>query len=176
MVLQYFEPTASPDDSMYPEQIPGMQTIIGCMWALTDFTAVIGATHMVPGSHRHIGRGMNVDLSVSEQAVMTKGSVLIYLGSTWHGAGKNRSNESRMGLVNTYSLGWLRQEVNQYLSVPVELARSFDERMRCMPGYTTHDKLGDRLGKYYGSDTAFVNKDNDARHYRPYPPDFREEG
>jgi ectoine hydroxylase-related dioxygenase (phytanoyl-CoA dioxygenase family) len=130
------------DDSMYPVQIPGMQTIINCMWALTDFTEENGATHVVPGSHRHIGRGMHVDLSDSEQAVMSKGSVLFYLGSTWHGAGANRSDEARMGLVNTYSLGWLRQEVNQYLNVPMDIARTYDERMRCLLGYTTHDKQG----------------------------------
>ena len=76
-----------------------------------------------------------------------------------------------MGLINTYSLGWLRQETNQYLSVALELARTYDKRMRCLLGYTTHDKKGDRLGKYYGSDTSFIDKDNYARNYRPYPPD-----
>ncbi len=80
-----------------------------------------------------------------------------------------------MGLVNLYSLGWLRQETNQYLSVPLELARTYDERMRRLLGYTTHDKLGDRLGKYYGSDTSFIDKDNYARHYRPYLPENKEE-
>lgn len=157
------------DDSMYPFQLPGMETQISCMWALTDFTEENGATHVVPGSHLHVGRGMPVDVSNNEQAIMPKGSALFYLGSTLHGAGENRSNEARIGLINTYSLGWLRQEVNQYLNVPIELARAFDERMRCLLGYTTHDKLGDRLGKYFGSDTAFVDKDDYARHYRPWP-------
>jgi hypothetical protein len=78
-----------------------------------------------------------------------------------------------MGLINIYSLGWLRQETNQYLSVPLELVRTYDDRMRCLLGYTTHDSLGDRLGKYYGSDAAFADKDDYARHYRPYPPDSR---
>ncbi len=76
-----------------------------------------------------------------------------------------------MALISTCSLGWLRQEVNQYLSVPMELARTCGDRMRRLLGYTTHDKQGDRLGKYYGSDTSFVDKDNYARNYRPYPPD-----
>ena len=38
------------DDSMYPVQIPGLETQISCMWALTDFTEENGATHVVPGS------------------------------------------------------------------------------------------------------------------------------
>ena len=106
---------------------------------------------------------------------MPAGSALFYLGSTWHGAGANRSDEARMGVITVYSLGWLRQEANQYLSIPMELARAFDERMRRLLGYTTHDLRGDRLGKYYGSDTMFVDKDNYARHYRPYPPETKGE-
>ena len=163
------------DDCIYPVQIPGLEMLVGCVWALTDFTEENGATQVVPGSHRHISMGEDVDLSSCEQAVMPKGSALFYLGSTMHGAGKNRSDEARMGLVNLYSLGWLRQETNQYLSVPLELARTYDERMRRLLGYTTHDKLGDRLGKYYGSDTSFVDKDNYARNYRPYPPELNGE-
>ncbi len=154
------------DDCIYPVQIPGVQTLLGCIWALTDFTKENGATHVVPGSHRHISMGENVDFSSRVQAIMPKGSVLFYLGSTWHGAGENRSDDARMGLINNYSLGWLRPEVNQYLNVPIDLVRSYDVRMRCLLGYTTHDKKGNRLGGYFGNDDAFVDKDNYARHYR----------
>ncbi|MCH8867270.1 MAG: phytanoyl-CoA dioxygenase family protein [Proteobacteria bacterium] len=157
------------DDCVYPVQIPGMQTLFGCIWALTDFTEVNGATCVVPGSHRHISMGEDVDLSNPVQAVMPKGSVLFYLGSTWHGAGENRSDGARMGLINNYSLGWLRPEVNQYLNVPIELVQTYDERMRCLLGYTTHDRRGNRLGSYFGNDAAFVDKDNYARHYRVGP-------
>jgi ectoine hydroxylase-related dioxygenase (phytanoyl-CoA dioxygenase family) len=159
------------DDCIYPMRLPGMEMLIGCIWALTEFTEDNGATRVVPGSHRHIGMGEDIDVSHCEQAVMRKGSALFYLGSTMHGAGENRSDKARMGLINTYSLGWLRQEVNQYLSIPMEIARTLDDRMRRLLGYTTHDKKGDRLGKYFGSDSSFIDKDDYANHYRPYPPD-----
>jgi ectoine hydroxylase-related dioxygenase (phytanoyl-CoA dioxygenase family) len=160
------------DDCVYPVQIPGVQTLLGCIWALTNFTEENGATHIVLGSHRHISMGENVDLSDNHQAVMPKGSLLFYLGSTWHGAGENRSDDARMGLINNYSLGWLRPEVNQYLNVPIELVKTYDERMRCLLGYTTHDRQGNRLGGYMGAESFFVDKDNYARHYRidPYEP------
>ena len=158
------------DNCIYPLSLPGMEMLISCMWSLTDFTSENGATHVVPGSHRHISMGEDIDLSHTEQAVMPKGSALFYLGSTMHGAGENRSSKARLGLINTYSLGWLRQETNQYLSIPLERARNYDARMRSLLGYTTHDRKGDRLGKYYGSDSAFIDKDEYARHYRPHPP------
>ena len=49
---------------------------------------------------------------------MAKGSCLLYTGKVYHGGGANRSDETRMGLNITYDVGWLRQEENQYLSVP----------------------------------------------------------
>ena len=159
------------DDTVYPVQLPGLEMQIGCMWALTDFTKKNGATQVVPGSHRHISMDTTLDLSHVEHAVMPKGSALFYLGSTMHGAGANNSDAARMGVITVYSLGWLRQEANQYLSVPWEIAHTYDERMRCLLGYTTHDTRGARLGKYYGSDTSFIDKDDYAQHYRPHPPE-----
>ena len=68
--------------------------------------------------------------------------MLLYLGSTLHGGGANRSEAPRAGLVNTYSLGWLRQEENQYLNVPREIADSYPETIRHLMGYRSHGLLG----------------------------------
>ncbi len=157
------------DNCIYPVSLPGMELLISVMWALNDFTEENGATRVVPGSHRHISMGEDIDISNVAQPAMPKGSALFYLGSTMHGAGENRSDHARLGLINTYSLGWLRQEVNQYLSVPIERAQMYDDRMRALLGYTTHDRRGDRLGKYYGSETSFIDKDDYARNYRADP-------
>ena len=48
-----------------------------------------------------------------------------------------------MGLITTYALGWLRQEVNQYLAVPPDIARQYDPTIRRLLGYTAH---GSSLG------------------------------
>lgn len=76
------------------------------------------------------------------QAVMPKGSVLLYMGSTAHGGGANDDVASRACLVNTYSLGWLRQEENQLLNVPREVADGLPERIRQLMGYRPHGQLG----------------------------------
>ena len=73
---------------------------------------------------------------------MPKGAVLFYLGSTRHGGGANRSNTPRAGLINTYALGWLRQEENQYLNVPREVAEAYPEHIQRLMGYCSHGLLG----------------------------------
>lgn len=134
------------DDSIYPARMPGMEWQASVMWALTDFTPENGATRVVPGSHREWVR--DGDLGPLEEPVqesMSRGSALFYLGSTLHGGSANRTNESRIGLINTYALGWLRQEVNQYLALGPDVVAGYPERIRRLMGYQAH---GPYLGKY----------------------------
>ena len=63
-----------------------------------------------------------------------------------------------MGLINTYSLGWLRQEANQYLETPPEVAQRFGPRLRALLGYTQHGAGDDLIGKFRGESSAWVDK------------------
>src|SRR5882672_11807977 len=71
----------------------------------------------------------------TEPAEMPAGSVLFYTGALYHGAGANRSRDVRCGLNVTYSVSWLRQEENQYLSVPAEIARTLPDDLLRLMGY-----------------------------------------
>jgi ectoine hydroxylase-related dioxygenase (phytanoyl-CoA dioxygenase family) len=103
------------------------------MWALTDFTAANGATHILPGSST---MGDEDGLQVAgAQAAMRRGSVLFYDGKVLHGGGANRSDSVRRGVNITYSVGWVRQEENQYLATPPQLARTLDDDLLRMMGY-----------------------------------------
>lgn len=107
------------------------------IWALTDFTEDNGATRVIPGSQAWPKR---FDHSVDETvpAEMTKGSCLIYTGKVYHAGGANTTaDDTRMGLNITYNVGWLRQEENQYLSVPREIAASLPEDFARLIGYRT---------------------------------------
>ena len=136
------------DDGIYPISIQGMELQVSAMWALDDFTPDNGATHVVPGSHQGPSRSVSDRVFHTVQATMPKGSLLLYLGSVLHGGGANDTDAPRMGLINTYSLGWLRQEENHYLAIPREVADSYPERIRKLMGYEPHGPI---LGSYPGT-------------------------
>lgn len=104
------------------------------IWAVTDFTTENGATQVVPGSTQWPD-DREIQPDEVTQAEMTAGSVLIYSGSVFHGGGSNKSQQDRIGINITYALGWLRQEENQYLSCPPELAKALSPTLQELAGY-----------------------------------------
>lgn len=150
------------DDSLYPVEIAGLELQFGVMWALNDFTEENGGTRVIPESHRFLRSWHLPDLSGWEAAVMPKGSALFYMGSTWHGGGANTSDGARAGLINTYSLGWLRQESNQYFETPPEVADKFSPRLRALLGYTPHGSGDDKIGTFDGECSSWVESPPEA--------------
>ena len=138
-------PDAKPEfnpvlDRLMTDIEPQLNTIL----ALTDFTKENGATRVAPGSTK-----LPHDEEPPEEAYlsaeMTAGSMLVFTGSVFHGAGANESEGARMGLNIDYSLGWLRQEDNQYLSCPPEIAKDMDPKLQSLLGYTV---AGPSLGYF----------------------------
>lgn len=107
--------------------------------ALSDFTAENGATLVVPGSHRW-AFDEPLDYADAVPAVMPAGSALLYLGSTAHAAGHNRTSDNlRRGMHVSFCLGWLRTEENNYLAAPIEEVRHYSRRAQQLLGYGAHD-------------------------------------
>jgi Phytanoyl-CoA dioxygenase (PhyH) len=109
------------------------------IWALTDFTDANGATRVIPGSQDWPDSfAHGVDETVP--AEMAAGSCLLYTGKVYHGGGANTTEDVRIAANITYCVGWLRQEENQYLSVPREVAETLDDELLRLMGY--------RIGAY----------------------------
>jgi len=112
----------------------GYEVQCNTIWAMNDFTAANGATRALPGSHRFADR-LQLRHDEAEAAEMPAGSVLFYTGALYHGGGANTSDATRYGLNITYAVSWLRQEENQYLAVPAEIARTLPEPLLRLMGY-----------------------------------------
>ena len=122
-------------------KVPRPHMIVASMWAITDFTEANGGTHIVPGSHLWpADRVARPDEVVA--AAMPAGSVLLWMGGTLHGAGANRTDDWRYGVFLSYSLGWIRQEENQYVDVPYDIARTLSKEVRDLVGYKMHMGIG----------------------------------
>ncbi len=106
---------------------------VSTIWAMCDFTEANGATRVIPDTHR--SEGLEYSHADSVPAEMPRGSVVLYLGGTVHGGGANTTDTVRTGINVDYTLGWLRQEENQYLSVPQEIARTLPETVQRLMGY-----------------------------------------
>ncbi len=135
------------DDQLIPLPRPHVPIVCNTMWAITDFTAENGATRLVPGTHtcdRAPALGEDVP---SIAADMIRGSVLIYNGSLWHGGGANETGARRIGVAMNYCAGWVRQQENQQLGIPLGVARGFSPRLRKLCGFGLYRGLLGHIDK-----------------------------
>jgi len=135
------------DDQLIPLAKPHAALVCNSMWALTDFTEANGATRIVPGSHLadHSPDYLaDIDTVAAE---MPKGSVMVYHGSLWHGGGANRTGKRRVGIAMNYCAGYIRQQENQQLGLPVERVRGFSPRLQELVGYGVYNGLIGHIDK-----------------------------
>jgi len=109
------------DRGLWGGHIPRrIETQLGTMIAVSDFT-------------QDATREPTPDEITS--ADMKAGSILVYNGTVIHGGGPNSTDMPRLGVLLHYTLGWLRQQENMYLSCPPEVAKDFTPELRRLLGY-----------------------------------------
>ena len=120
---------------------PRPNIILATMWAISDFRADNGATLVVPGSHKWPEDRIAEPGEITS-AEMPAGSLFFWLGGTLHGGGANISSDWRYGVILTYSLGWVRQEENQYLNVPKHVLEALTPQQKRIAGFDMYRALG----------------------------------
>src|ERR1700722_13819143 len=87
------------DSAVYPVPFNSGPVEINTIWAIDEFTRANGATVLSPRSHLTETPSSQSHTVALAAATMTPGSVLIYDGRLIHGAGRNHSNSTRLGLI-----------------------------------------------------------------------------
>ena len=134
------------DQDMWAGALGETEYLINVMWPLTAFTKTNGATLIWPRSH-----GLEALVEEPGEAPVVAeaepGDAIVFLGSTLHGAGGNRSPAARRGIIVSYCLGWLKPYENQWLAYPPEVARTFPPDLAALAGYAQHRP---NLGNFEG--------------------------
>jgi ectoine hydroxylase-related dioxygenase (phytanoyl-CoA dioxygenase family) len=137
------------DDQLIPLPRPHVPLVCNTMWAITDFTAQNGATRLVPGSHCDAEAPNPLQPYDTIAAEMPAGSVLVWVGSLWHGGGANHTDTRRVGIAMNYCAGWVRQQENQQLGIPIEIARHLPRRVQELVGYSVYNGLIGHIDKQH---------------------------
>jgi ectoine hydroxylase-related dioxygenase (phytanoyl-CoA dioxygenase family) len=132
------------------EPWPNSPLAINVGWLLDDFTEEVGATRVVPDSHR-LCRNADSDGQYETVAVEAPaGSIMIMDGRLWHQAGANRTvDKERAALFCYYVRNWIRPQVNWNASLAPEVVDSATDEFLDLLGYRVglvDDRVGDTLG------------------------------
>lgn len=148
------------DDQLIPIPKPHPPTVCNTMWALTDFTEANGATRVIPGSHTLDHSPTYGRPYESIPAEMARGSVLVWHGSLWHGGGANTSHDRRVGIAMNYCAGYIRQQENQQLGLPLEVVDRFTPRLQQLVGYGVYRGLIGHIDRHDPAELLTGTVDN----------------
>jgi hypothetical protein len=126
------------DDTAFLWKHPtnGREGRLQVICAVSDFTAENGGTLVIPGSHLWDDE-RKPEISEAIPTVMKAGSALIFLGSTFHAGGANKTEkEYRTAVGMALDVSNVRQEENMYLSLASEQVASYPEQIQRLLGWT----------------------------------------
>src|SRR5215471_6533122 len=165
------------DDTVFMWKHPtnGREGQVQVICALSDFRADNGGTLVIPSSHLWDDE-RKPELSEAIPTEMKAGSALIFLGSTFHCGGANRTaGEYRTAAGLALDAANMRQEENMYLSMSSEEVARFPEQIQRLLGWsagTNHmgwvevdGQMVDPIRLLAGNDRVLLKGVGAARHY-----------
>jgi hypothetical protein len=123
--------------------------MMNTVWMLDDFIPEIGATRIVPGSHKS---GMSLppeefELKHIVAATALAGSVLIFNGQCWHGGGANIGQIHRHAIFGHYRIGpMMRFQYDPHQNFPAEWLELLTDKQKQLM------RMQDGVGKPHGAD------------------------
>lgn len=123
------------DDGHCAMPRPRQHLGVSAVWAIDDFTAENGATEILPGSHTLGNEIPDPDDPRIRTIEMNAGSVVVFLGSTYHRGGANTSDTVRLGITPQFCEPWIRPIETMTLAVPPKLASRYPPQVQSLLGY-----------------------------------------
>ena len=116
------------------------EVTISAMIGLEEVTEELGATRVVPGSHRWPELNVYEFGHETVPAELSQGDAFIYSGMVLHGGGANRSADRwRRALHLSFVVGWLTPEEANPLDYSEEDLRGCSIRVQQLLGHRSYD-------------------------------------
>jgi ectoine hydroxylase-related dioxygenase (phytanoyl-CoA dioxygenase family) len=156
--------------------IPVMINVLIC---LSDFDADMGATCVVPGSHRHAAPDLALDPQKAAEDIGSvllpmeakAGSALIFESRTWHCQGDATSDKLRASVGTVYGMHFMKPQDFYPAVIHDDVYDRLSEADRDMLGFKVHYEYAGRIGPRHAQD---VRANTNARF--PYIPELRRDG
>ena len=136
------------DTPMVPDPVPEASAASNMMWVTDDFSLESGATLVVPGSHKRRNSPPYGARNMAIPIEAKKGSVVVFNGNLWHGAGARTIPGERVGMTVYFNRMYARpqEDLNAVIS---------DEVVARNPARFAH--LIGRNNPYPATDFGFFN-------------------
>lgn len=163
------------DQQAWPFATP-IPVMLNVLIALSDFDADMGATNVVPGSHKHPSPDLSLD---PEEAAARIGSALIpmvckagdamvFESRTWHCQGTSTSDKTRIVFGNVYGLHCVKPQDDYPALIHDTVYEKLSDADREMLGFKVHFEYAGRIGPRYPGD---LRRNTNAA--APYIPELR---
>jgi ectoine hydroxylase-related dioxygenase (phytanoyl-CoA dioxygenase family) len=118
----------------------GPELTLSAMIALEDVTEELGATRVIPGSHRWADFADHGSADMTVPAEMVPGDALVYSGKLVHGGGANQTSDRwRLAMHLSFVLGWLVPEESSPIDYSDAELSNCSERVQRLLGHRSYD-------------------------------------
>ncbi|KAK3391283.1 phytanoyl-CoA dioxygenase [Podospora didyma] len=111
------------DDAVTGLPRPRPHVTAATMIVLDDYTELNGATRVIPGSHKWDSNRFGQEHE-AVPVVCPRGSVIYFLGTTWHSGGANKSAKPRRAATIQYCQPYIRPLENLMIAIDPRRALS----------------------------------------------------
>lgn len=126
---------------------------------LDDFNLLNGATYFLSGSHKTAQKpDESYFYNYADQAIASRGSIILFDSNIWHAAGKNFTSDPRRALTLGFTRPFFKQQMDYCRFLGYDFVAILSPELRQVIGYNA--RIPENLNEYY-----------QPIHLRMYQPD-----
>jgi ectoine hydroxylase-related dioxygenase (phytanoyl-CoA dioxygenase family) len=137
----------------FPRVLNGFLASVNVFFAIDEFSAVNGATLVVPGTHQRVTPPDSGYLRRNALPVVCPaGSMLLFDSTLWHAAGINTSGQDRLAINHQFTRSYFKQQIDYVRALGDDILVTLPPRTQQLLGWYT--RVVTSLDEYYQPEAA----------------------